>query len=165
MGRHGRWFRANHRSPAPCLHAASAARCSRRAGILSFTLPGGSLYCATTQYALPHLNDFRKLAALQPRCPAHKEAASARPTSPPARASPARWGGLGRAGDQPGRRTGGQLRHPDAGVEAAGAGQARRLTVGACGCSDCAAPCSGPLVRALPHHAAASAWRTKSSRS
>lgn len=37
----------------------------QQAGFLSFTLPACSLDCATTQYALHHLNDFWKLAALQ----------------------------------------------------------------------------------------------------
>lgn len=37
----------------------------QQAGFLSFALPAGSLDCATTQYALHHLNDFWKLVALQ----------------------------------------------------------------------------------------------------
>jgi ubiquinone/menaquinone biosynthesis C-methylase UbiE len=38
---------------------------TQQAGFLSFKLPEGSLDCATTQYALHHLNDFWKLIALQ----------------------------------------------------------------------------------------------------
>jgi SAM-dependent methyltransferase len=38
---------------------------TQQAGFLSFTLPPASLDCATTQYALHHLNDFWKLIALQ----------------------------------------------------------------------------------------------------
>jgi putative AdoMet-dependent methyltransferase len=37
----------------------------QQAGFLSFTIPDRSLDCATTQYALHHLNDFWKLVALQ----------------------------------------------------------------------------------------------------
>lgn len=38
---------------------------AQQAGFLSFKLSAGSLDCATTQYALHHLNDFWKLIALQ----------------------------------------------------------------------------------------------------
>lgn len=38
---------------------------TQQAGFLSFTLPAASLDCASTQYALHHLNDFWKLIALQ----------------------------------------------------------------------------------------------------
>ena len=38
---------------------------TQQAGFLSFQVPTKSLDCATTQYALHHLNDFWKLVALQ----------------------------------------------------------------------------------------------------